>query len=179
MRRRHFGNTRELPSGRYQASYWHEGRRFIAEETFAAKADASAWLANIETDIGRGSWIDPRGGRMTVQDLAAEWLAINPAKRADTWATDDYHIRVHIIPAMGARQIRNVTPRAVQQFVTDLSSSLAPATVARGHGVLRAMFAYAVECDFARTFTLSKHEVAPVKVTRANAPSDRPGDRAG
>jgi hypothetical protein len=25
--RRHFGNVRRLPSGWYQASYWHEGRR--------------------------------------------------------------------------------------------------------------------------------------------------------
>ena len=28
--RRHFGNVRRLPSGRYQASYWHDGQRHTA-----------------------------------------------------------------------------------------------------------------------------------------------------
>jgi hypothetical protein len=26
--RRHFGNVRRLGSGRYQASYWHDGARY-------------------------------------------------------------------------------------------------------------------------------------------------------
>ena len=47
--RRHFGNVRKLPSGRYQASYWHEGERVIAEGTFPTKDDALAFLANAET----------------------------------------------------------------------------------------------------------------------------------
>jgi hypothetical protein len=42
--RRHFGSVRKLPSGRYQASYWHEGERHAASHTFTAKAAAQAWL---------------------------------------------------------------------------------------------------------------------------------------
>jgi len=55
-----FGSVRKLRSGRQQASYWHEGKRHIADHTFDTKADADAWLATIRTDIGRGGWIDPR-----------------------------------------------------------------------------------------------------------------------
>jgi integrase len=147
MSRRHFGNVRKLPSGRYQASHWHEGRRYVAPDTFDAKADANAWLDLVHSEVLRGHWVDTRGGLLTVEELAKEWLGSNPAKRPDTWATDDYHIRAHITPALGQLRIRVLTPRIVQQFVTNLSERLAPATVARAHGVLRAMFANAVESD--------------------------------
>ena len=45
MKRRQFGSVRKLPSGRWQASYWHLGRRHIAEVTLLTKADANAYLA--------------------------------------------------------------------------------------------------------------------------------------
>lgn len=35
--KRHFGNVRRLPSGRFQASSWHLGRRHVADRTFATK----------------------------------------------------------------------------------------------------------------------------------------------
>ena len=53
--RRHFGSVRKLPSGRYQARYWHAGAECVAPSTFVTKADALAWLAAAETDIHRGA----------------------------------------------------------------------------------------------------------------------------
>lgn len=57
--RRHFGSIRKLPSGRYQASYWHQDQFHLATHTFPTKGDAQAWLSAIETDINRGTWLDP------------------------------------------------------------------------------------------------------------------------
>ena len=65
--RRHFGSARKLPSGRYQAGYWHEGRRHNAPETFPAKA-ALAWLSVTEAIIVRGKWVDPNAGRVALED---------------------------------------------------------------------------------------------------------------
>jgi hypothetical protein len=49
MGRRTFGSTRQLPSGRWQASYLApDGSRRTADKTFAEAADANAWLSNIE-----------------------------------------------------------------------------------------------------------------------------------
>ena len=84
--RQHFGNVRRLPSHRWQASYWHEGARHIAEQTFASKGDALAHLATIETDLRRGAWIDPHRAAMTVGSLAAQWKVANPAKRSSSLA---------------------------------------------------------------------------------------------
>ncbi len=84
MSKRHFGSVRKLPSGRYQASYWYEGTRHLAEQTFRTKGDALAHLAKVETDVRRGVWIDPREGDVSVKSLSAQWLASNPTKRPDT-----------------------------------------------------------------------------------------------
>lgn len=68
--RRTFGSVRRLPSGRWQATYWHAGRRRFGPATFATKTDAGAYLSSVETEIRRGHWLDPAGGRMRF----AEWV---------------------------------------------------------------------------------------------------------
>ena len=147
MSKRHFGSVRKLPSGRYQASYWHEGTRLIAEQTFRTKGDALALLAKVETDVRRGVWIDPREGDLSVKSLSEQLLASNPSKRPDTRATDDYHLKSHVLPSIQDRRIAEVTPRMLQQLVNEWSEKLAPKTVSRAYGVVRAMFTYAVQSD--------------------------------
>ena len=146
-RRRHFGSVRKLPSGRFQASYWHEDSRHPAPSTFTTKADALAWLSAAEADIHRGSWVDPRGGNLTLGQVAAKWLEANPAKRPNTWAMDEIVIRVHL-KSLASRKIRSVTQPDVQALVNAWSGAAAPRTVKRRYGVLAALFAYAVAADW-------------------------------
>ena len=61
--RRHFGSVRRLPSGRYQASYWHLAERHVAPETFTTTGEAYAWLSTVEADVLEkhdGEQHDPR-----------------------------------------------------------------------------------------------------------------------
>jgi hypothetical protein len=69
-RARSFGNIRKLPSGRYQARYWHLGKQIPADTTFANKTDARRWLATIEADMFRGVWIDPNAGKIPFGEYA-------------------------------------------------------------------------------------------------------------
>jgi integrase len=147
VRRRHFGSVRKLPSGRFQASYWHEGTRHRAPSTFATKADALAWLSATETDIGRGAWTDPRHGDLTLAEVARLWLHANPAKRPNTLAMDDIVVGVHLKP-VGNRRIASITPPDVQTLVNTWSRVAAPRTVKRRYGVLAAIFNHAVEADW-------------------------------
>jgi hypothetical protein len=39
-RARSFGSIRKLPSGKYQARYWHLGKQIAAKHTYAVKTDA-------------------------------------------------------------------------------------------------------------------------------------------
>lgn len=144
--RRNFGNARKLPSGRYRASYWHEGVRHTAPGTFAAKADAQAWLAGAETDLVRGSWI-ARAGRVTLAEVADRWLASNPLKRSSTVERDRAIIYAHIDDALGGRRIDQITKAEVQSVVDGWATSLAASTVGRMASVLRAICRYAVDSE--------------------------------
>jgi hypothetical protein len=80
MPRRHFGSVRKLPSGRYQASYWHQAGRHIAGETFLSKGDAQTWLSGMETEIKRGAWVDPIGGPHDSRSARGPMVGIRPWK---------------------------------------------------------------------------------------------------
>jgi hypothetical protein len=77
VNRRHFGTVRKRNSGKWQAMYWHDGERHAAG-TFAAKADALAYLSTVEADLRRGAWINPRAGQVTLGAYAEEWLERRP-----------------------------------------------------------------------------------------------------
>ena len=79
-RARSFGNIRKLPSGKYQARYWHLGKQIAAEHTFAAKTDARRWLSTVEADIVRGDWVDPDAGKITFGEYASWWIEQRPVR---------------------------------------------------------------------------------------------------
>ena len=79
-RARSFGNIRKLPSGRYQARYWHLGKQVAADTTFASKTDARRWLATVEADMVRGHWIDPDAGKIPFGEYATRWVAERPIR---------------------------------------------------------------------------------------------------
>ena len=71
--KRSFGSVRRRSSGRWQAVYWHEGR-FRSAGSFPTKIAAVASFATIQSDLRRGSWIDPKAGKVLLRDYATEWL---------------------------------------------------------------------------------------------------------
>ncbi len=105
MGRRHFGSVRKLPSGRWQASYWHDGRRHAATETFRAKGDALAWLATKEADIVRGTWVAPPTGKVTFGEYSLSWLQRQGHLRPRTRELYEFLLRKHIEPTFGGRPL--------------------------------------------------------------------------
>lgn len=76
--RRSFGALRELPSGRFQAYYTLEGKRFLAPTTFFSRGDASAWLAMREAEFVEHRWKPappPDPTKVRFADYAETWLA--------------------------------------------------------------------------------------------------------
>jgi integrase len=110
--------------------------------------DAKAFLANMETNIARGTWRDSGRSRAKFSRAAAEWLASNPAKRATTYARDATVIRTHLDPVLGELAVNCVQPAHVQEVVDSMGGrGLAPKTIRTDYGVLRAIFSWAVETD--------------------------------
>lgn len=143
------GSIRKAPrSGRWEARYRDPtGRQRTA--TFDRKGEATAYLAAVETDVARGHWRDPALDRLKFAEVAADWLASNPRKKATTYARDAMVIRVHIDPRLGELPISRVKPAHVKAVVAAMESdrSLAPATVRTNYGVLRAILSWAVDND--------------------------------
>jgi integrase len=171
--RRHFGSIRKLPSGRYEASYWHGGERHRAPYTFAAKTEALAWLSSTETDIRRGAWVDPSGAQMTVGEVAARWLAANPTKRPNSRATDDVAIRIHLKP-IASHKLGTVTQPDVQALVNGWALQSAPRSVRRWYSTLHAVFAYAVASDWlARSPCRGVHLLTVIATRRIKLTADQ------
>jgi integrase len=116
------------------------------EQWFERRATADNFRKTIESDLLRGMWIDPRSSAMTFEDWAKQWLA-RPGKRPSAHARDESIINVHLIPRIGKRALRSITPQDVQSLVAAWTRRYKPRTVKRHYGVLRAILAAAVDCD--------------------------------
>jgi hypothetical protein len=53
---------------------YRDPNRKDRSKTFDTKSKAEAFAAAVETDIGRGEFLDPRLGKKTLGDWAQEWL---------------------------------------------------------------------------------------------------------
>lgn len=158
--------TRDTARGRvYDVRYRGPDGREISR-TFFTKRDALEFEAQQRTAKSRGTWIDPRGSKITMRELGAEWLESNPAKRDSTWARDESALRVHVYPDIGDRTIGSLTPVDIRRLVATWSEDLTPRSVRRIYGALRAALNYAVEVDrLARTPCRGIHLPAAEPVT--------------
>lgn len=156
-------------AGRYQASYWWEGRRHIADVTFATTDAAQIFLDMVSADLHRGLWIDPSEGEITVARLSDLWLAANPTKRATTKATDEIALRVHELPSLGDLPIKKIKPPHIHSLVSQWSSASARRAVRRQYGTLRALFAFAVECEWLARTPCRAVKLPSVTSTRRHA----------
>ncbi len=138
-----FGNARKLQSGRWQASYWHEGRRYSGPDTFSSKADARAYLSTVETDVRRGGWIDPDAGAVTVHTYSTRWLLERHDLRPRTREDYEALLKVHLVPMFGDLTIASITPSRVRTWHATLTKDH-PARAAKGYRLLRTILGTAV-----------------------------------
>ncbi len=144
--RRHFGNVRRLGSGRYQASYWHEGLRHTAPNTFTAKADALAYLSVMETNLLRGEWIDPKAGRETFGAYGKRWLAHRPDLRPSTRELYEALWRKWLEPAFGDVALAAMTPERWRTwYVEQMTQHPGSTRPGKAYRLARSMLNTAVE----------------------------------
>jgi integrase len=136
MARRDYGSVRKLPSGRWQARYRNRGGRMVsAPETFTTKGDATAWLAQAQTDQARGQFIDPRAGRITLSAFADRFLTerVLAERTAETYrGLLDNHIR----PTLGNIEMGQLAPGTVRAWHARLARRH-PSTAAKAYRLLR------------------------------------------
>ncbi len=145
--RRTSGSIRRLPSGRYQArARAADGLLQPAPVTFETKAEADRWLASVVTDKAQGRWVDPRAGKVSLADFAAEWMRGKAALAPKTHELYDYLLGRLILPALGDVVLADLTPARVRAWRASLlrAGRPGPSTVAKAYRLLSAMMTTAV-----------------------------------
>lgn len=129
--------------GKWQARY-RDPAGVEHARLFDRKADADHWLDTVRADLVRGTYVDPNAGRQTFRDYATEWQAAQIHHRPGTSSVVASHLKNHILPAFGDRQLASIRPSEVQAWVTLISSKLAPSTVELVYGYAATIFRAAV-----------------------------------
>ena len=118
--RRRFGAVRQLPSGLWQARHPDPatGQLIAAPTRFRTKKDAELWLAEEETKILRGTWVDPKAGKITVREWGERWFTSARATlKAKTIGSYESLLRTMIYPTFGDTDIAAVKPIQVLEWV--------------------------------------------------------------
>lgn len=141
---RRFGTLRELPSGRFQASFVApDGFRVNAPVTFASRADAETWLTTQQSDIIRGTWKADDRGRMTLRGYAVKWLTGRTDLKPRTSALYAGLLDRHILPDLGDIRLRDITQADVREWFAALDSRTGPTARAQSYRLLRTVLGQA------------------------------------
>jgi integrase len=132
-------SVKQRPDGAWRARIRVDGRE-VAKHC-PRKIDAQRWARNQEVARDRGRWVDPRDGRVTVQEYAAEWMASRPW-RGRTAVRVEGLFRLHVYPVLGPRPLAALRPSELQAWARGLQ--LAPSTVANLANVFGGMLRSAV-----------------------------------
>ena len=100
----------------------------VARSVLDRKVDADRFLVELSSQLLKGSYVDPRGGRSSFAEYGSAWLArqvLEPTSRASM----ELRMRVHIDPNWGEHQLSSITPSAVQRWIRALMEDLAPGYV--------------------------------------------------
>ncbi len=114
-------------NGKWLARYRDEtGKEFSKQ--FDRKIDGQRWLDEVTTSLVTGTYVDPRAGKVTFKDYAAEWLALQPL-RPTTLLLYEQFLRLNINPTIGARPLAAIRPSHIQAMVAALGARLSPGVV--------------------------------------------------
>jgi integrase len=114
--------------------------------TFATKADADLWLASLATDVSRGEWVDPRAGKVTLEQYAEAWLASKVGLAPKTVELYEYLLRLLIVPQLGSKPLNEITPMRVRKWRAELLKAGRPgeSTIAKAYRLLSSILSTAV-----------------------------------
>lgn len=142
--RRTFGTTRQERSGRYSARYSYEGRQVSVPGTFATKKAAEKRLAEIQTELGRGTHADPARSEDSLGDwwdeystTKTDWAARTREEREGLW-------RRYIGPAFGRKRLTAITTTAVRSWHASLHAEH-PSSATGAYRLLRQVLGAAVD----------------------------------
>lgn len=132
---------------RYMVRYRMPDHRQTTKRGFRTKRDAEAFSATVEVQKLMGDYVAPALGRVTVAELAPDWLQRKQIDVAPSnYRTLESAWRNHVGPRWGTVRLAEIEPAAVESWIADLGRSGKGATVViRAYGVLAGVLDDAVK----------------------------------
>jgi len=136
------GHVSKTPAGNFRAN-WRDPAGDQKAKTFKTRKEANAYLAEIEQSLNRGTYIDPKAGKLLFSTHAQRWLDARHVETRTQERTESV-MRVHLLPKWGQWPLAKIEHLSVQEWVNELSRRLAPASVAKCHTTLSMVLGSAV-----------------------------------
>jgi integrase len=163
---------------RYRAS-WADPGGAAKSRTFpdGKLGVARKFLSGVEADVLRGTYIDPRAGKITLEQyVAGEWLP-HQQFGASTRELTERRLRLHVFPVLGGKPLSQITASAVKSWLAGLD--VAPVTARMLLGMLSSILSAAVDDErivrnpathrSVRAPRLERHEITPWSEDRVAA----------
>lgn len=127
---------------------WRDADGRQRSKRFQRKADAERHRAFLLADLARGEYVDPERGKVTVEDVARQWLATKVGIRVSTRSGYEYIVNADIVPALGRRSVASVRQSDVKAFIAKLEQDgRQPGTIRNIFRVLKQIMQTAVDDD--------------------------------
>lgn len=110
---------------------------------FERKAEAERHDVSMQADISRGQYIDPRAGKITIAEYAAQWRA-HQLHRDSTADMVERAFRLHILPVFGYVPMADARASHIRAWVKTTAENLSASTVHLVYSYVKSMFAAAV-----------------------------------
>jgi integrase len=131
----------------YRVLYRTPDRRQTQKRGFTTKRAAESFAADVEVKKMTGEYIAPSLGRITVAELAPDWLARKKQATAPShYRTLESAWRAHIQPRWGTVSVADVDLLGIEEWIAAMTRKGAGATtVIRAQGVLSGVLGDAVK----------------------------------
>jgi len=140
-------SIRKLESGSYQVRF-RDGTGRERSETFAKKAHADRFRRDVEYELDRGDWVDPKAGQVTLADWVDKAWELAAPVRPRTASDRQARMVNHVLPVFGHMPLTRIDRVAVQRWVNSLTANgYAPATVKKIYETLSSVLRTAVSYE--------------------------------
>lgn len=133
---------------RYRVRYRTPDHRQTDKRGFRTKRDAEAFAATVEVEKLTGSYIAPTLGRITIDELAPDWLARKESDVAPSnYRTLESAWRTHVEPQWGRRRVSDIELGEVERWIAEMGRTVTDAkgvVVKKGAGATTIIRAYGV-----------------------------------
>jgi integrase len=115
-------------------------------KSFIRKVDAEQFLAQVEVDKARGTWIDPDLATLPLREWDDRWLRSTTHLKPKTRAGYESMLQARLLPALGSAPIGDIRPIDVREWLSRMQArGLSASSCRQAYHLLSAIMRAAVE----------------------------------